>query len=504
MVALWLRPVLSALGVLVALQVPYLLLRRVFPRMFDRFVYQFWALAVAGLAFLSFAEALSTPPWIFDALAFAAVVLSVDLGWILIDRLLLDRQRDERGRPAIPQLIRDVGAWLLLAAVILLAGREFFEWDLSKLVVGSAVLSAVIGFALQDVLKNVFAGMALQTEQPFATGDWLEIDGEPRQVLGMTWRSTHLRNNLGIDFREPNANLTSAQVKNYGSGDEPSGLFIRVGTQYSYPPRLVKMSLEKAARSAPGVVEQPPPVALMIGFGDYAIEYELRFWTRDMHQISRIRDGVLSRVWYQLHRDGWKIPFPIRTVEYEPQERIADHKTAWRTQRARELFATVELFSGLPEQALSMLARVAKLEYYDAGERLVTEGETGDSLFVLQRGSVMISKAGTAIGTTAVALAILKEGDYFGEMSLLTGTPRSASVIAEGPVEVFVLDRDAVAPVLEKDPAIAEILSNRLAERLAATQARFEDREEELKRRREHAPDSLLVRIRTFFKLGSR
>ena len=483
---------------------PYLLLRRGFPRLFDRIRYQTWALVVAGLAFLAFADDLTLPTTLFGALAFAAAVLSVDLGWRLLDRFVLGRQRDDRGRPAIPQLIRDVGAWILLSAVVLIAGREFFHWDLSRLVVGSAVLSAVIGFALQDVLKNVFAGMALQTEQPFDTGDWLEVDGEARQVLGMTWRSTMMRNNLGVDFREPNANLTTARIKNYGSGLEPTGLYIRVGTHYGHPPRLVKMSLEKAARGAPGVVEKPPPAALMIGFGDHAIEYELRFWTRDVHQITRVRDGVLSRVWYQLHRDGWKIPYPIRTVEHEPAAEIAADKAAWRTSRAKQLLSTVELFSGLPEEALDQLSRAVKLEYYDAGERLVTEGETGDSLFVLARGSVMISKAGTAIGTTAVALAILKEGDYFGEMSLLTGTPRSASVVAEGPVEVFVLDREAFAPVLEQDPAIAEVLSKQLAERLAATQARFEDREEELKRRRENAPDSLLVRIRTFFKLGGR
>jgi len=504
MAAHWIRPILSALGVLVALQVPYLLLRRAFPRLLDRVRYQLWALAVSGLAFLSFADALTLPSWLFGALGFTAAVLSVDLGWRVVDRFLLDRQRDDRGRPAIPQLMRDVGAWLLLATAILLAGREFFEWDLSKLIVGSAVLSAIIGFALQDVLKNVFSGMALQTEQPFDTGDWLEVEGEPRQVIGMTWRATHMRNSLGVDFREPNANLTNARIKNHGSGIEPTGLFVRVGTHYGHPPRLVKLSLEKAARSAPGVVDQPAATALMIGFGDSAIQYEVRFWTRDVHQITRVRDGVLSRIWYQLHRDGWRIPYPIHTVEHEPLESIAADKKAWRARRAQALLATVELFSGLPEEVLEQLALAAKLEYYDAGERLVTEGETGDSLFVIQRGSVMISKAGTAIGTTAVALAILNEGDFFGEMSLLTGSPRSASVIAEGPVEVFVLDRNAVAPVLERDPAIAEVLSKRLAERLAATQARFEDREEELKRRRDHAPDSLLVRIRTFFKLGAR
>lgn len=502
MAAQLLQPLLSALGVLVALQVPYLLLRRGFPSLLDRIRYQLWALSIAALAFLAFGARLEIAPFAFAVAAFATTVLSVDLGWRLLDRFVLVRQRDDRGRPAIPQLIRDVGGWLLLVAVVLVAGREFFTWDLSRLVVGSAVLSAIVGFALQDVLKNVFSGMALQTEQPFDTGDWLEVEGEPRQVLGMNWRATHMRNSLGVDFREPNANLTNARIKNHGSGLEPTGLFVRVGAHYGHPPRLVKMSLERAAKSAPGVVDNPPPAALMVGFADNGIQYEVRFWTRDVHQITRVRDGVLSRIWYQMHRDGWKIPYPTRTVEHDSASHIARDKSAWRAHRAKELLATVELFSALPEEALDQLAAAAKLLYYDAGERLVTEGETGDSLFVIARGSVMISKAGTAIGTTAVALATLNEGDYFGEMSLLTGSPRSASVVAEGPVEVFVLDRDAVAPVLAQDHAIAEVLSKRLADRLAATQARFEDREEELKRRREHAPDSLLVRIRTFFKLG--
>lgn len=100
-------------------------------------------------------------------------------------------------------------------------------------------------------------------------------------------------------------------------------------------------------------------------------------------------------------------------------------------------------------------------------------------------------------------LATLGEGDYFGEMSLLTGEPRSASVVAEGPCETYVLARADLAPILESDPAVAETLSRVLAERTAATVARFEDRRSRGVEAAgvEREQESLLGRIRQLFKL---
>jgi hypothetical protein len=119
------------------------------------------------------------------------------------------------------------------------------------------VISAVLGFALQDVLKNVFAGLALQTEAPFDLGDWLLIDHDPRQVLEMSWRSTHLRNNLGINFREPNANLANREITNLGTGRVAMGFEVEVGVAYGAPPALVKRSLERAAASSALVAPEP-------------------------------------------------------------------------------------------------------------------------------------------------------------------------------------------------------------------------------------------------------
>lgn len=506
---LWLQPLLVALAVAAGLETIYLLLRRHLPRLFERVRYQLWVVAVAITAFLSAARSTSLlSPAVEGRLlagaGFVAVVLGIELLYLLADRFLLARRLDERGRPAIPQLVRDLGAWIAVAVGVVIGAAWFFDADPKGLALPSAVVSAVLGFALQDVLKNVFAGLALQTEQPFDIGDWIVLDGEARQVLEMSWRSTHLRNTLGVEFREPNANLVVAEIVNYGSGLRPVGLAVRVRVAYGAPPRLVKDSLVAAAHEAPGVVADPAPSALVVGFAESAVEYEVRFWTRGVDGIARLRDTVLSRIWYQLQRDGWTIPFPIRTVQVESARSIQADKRAWRTARAEALLARTDLFAALAPEVRSRLAEAAELGYYDAGERLVVEGQEGDSLMLLSRGSVSVTKAGDDLGTTSVSLAVLREGAYFGEMSLLTGAPRSATVTAEGAVEVFVLDREALEPILAADPAIAESLSKVLAERMAATAARFEDRREAARRTEVSDHQTLLRRIRSFFRLGHR
>src|SRR5580765_1884750 len=166
--------------------------------------------------------------------------------------------------------------------------------------------------------------------------------------------------------------------------------------------------------------------------------------------------------------------------------------------RKSELLATLPLFSELPRETCERLAAAARRQIFDDGEVLVSEGETGDSLFVLERGRVQVTKSGTTVGTSYVVLARLKPGDFFGEMSLLTGAPRSATIAAEGNCDVLVLDRAALGPLLAADPSMAEILSQSLAARLAATEAKLEDR----RGRKDDEPAvNLLHRIRAFFSL---
>jgi len=509
MTSAWLAPLLFTLAVVAGLELVALLLRREFPRFFERLRMQLWVIAVGLVALLSFARGTTLLPFGLDgpvlaAAGFLAVVLSLDLAYRVVDRFGFARRLDAAGRPAIPQLVRDLGAWVAVFAGIVLGGYWFLGFDLSAFALSSAAATAALGFALQDVLKNVFAGIALQTEQPFDLGDWLEVDGQARQVVEMSWRSTQLRDNLGVEYREPNANLVATRITRLGSGAVPVGFAVHVGVTYGSPPGRVKQSLERAARDAEGVLAEPAPQALVVGFGDSAVQYEVRYWTDRPQNVARVRDHVLTRIWYQLHRDGWTIPFPIRTVQIETQRRIAADKAGWRTSRAEDLIASSDLFSTLDPAVRRRLAAGARQLYFDDGERLVVEGDSGDSLILLSRGTVSVTKRPGDGRAGAITLAELGPGSYFGEMSLLTGAPRSATVSARGPVEVFVLDREALAPILDDDPAIAEILSQRLAERTAATDARLEEKRETERGGAGTDQVSLLRRIRGFFKLAGR
>jgi CRP-like cAMP-binding protein len=173
----------------------------------------------------------------------------------------------------------------------------------------------------------------------------------------------------------------------------------------------------------------------------------------------------------------------------------------WQQDRVESLLARVDLFAALPEEVRGRLARAAQHRYYDAGEALVREGDRDTSLFLLARGAVSVAKAAGEVGAERLQLATLGEGDYFGETSLLTGEPRSATVTAEEPCEAFVLGREDLAPILEQDPSVAETLSRVLAERTAATDARIEHRRGQMQQTVEEEEASLLQRIRRYFKL---
>ena len=163
------------------------------------------------------------------------------------------------------------------------------------------------------------------------------------------------------------------------------------------------------------------------------------------------------------------------------------------------MLAKVPLFSDLEPEIIGRLAQAAHVHHYDHREMLVHEGESGHSLFVLDRGRVSVTKASAGPGSSAVEIAQLGPGDFFGEMSLLTGAPRSATVSAEGGCEVLVVDQDALAPILQADPELVAKLGQALTDRAAQASAKLEDRRAQGRAAESQA--SLLRRIRDFFKL---
>jgi CRP-like cAMP-binding protein len=259
----------------------------------------------------------------------------------------------------------------------------------------------------------------------------------------------------------------------------------------------VKAVLSSAITGAEGVAAAPPPEVLVSRFAESAVEYDLRFWTRDIARVPVVRDAALSRAWYALRRAGLAIPFPQREVSLRHvPENLDEERLERRRVESFDALRNVETFRPLSDEQVRDLARHARLERYTAGEALVRQGEAGRSLFVVRTGDVRIEKAD---GSSTRELARLGPGSFFGEMSLLTGEPRSASVIALGEVEAVVVEKDAFATLLHDDGHLARALSEALAER-SRSQARVEtpaaDTTSPLA-----VTDGLLDRIQRFFGL---
>lgn len=498
----WSTPLLYGSGVFVTLELVYLLVRRALPRFRLRALYHLWALTLGLLTTLYVVDLNSAHPLRQAATAGAALLSSVVL-FILFDALVLQRPWAPNRPPMLPKLARDVLLMVLLVAVVLLVAKEILDQPLGAVLVSSTVLSAVVGLALQDVLKNVFAGMSLDIEKPVRRGDWLLLDGKtPVEVLDVTWRSMRLRTREGVEISEPNSNIASARLVNYGSGARSRAMTFRIGLPYEAPPTEVKRALIAAARSVPDALDKPPVQVFLESFDDHSICYYLRVWTHSISDMRGFKDRVNTRIWYQLKRRDLHVPFPIRTVHMHRADEMQDQDEKFARDRVVRLLSEVDLFRELKPNVIEELAAAAGRQNFDDGEVLVREGAPGDSLFVIKSGSAKVTKTGSEYGGD-VELAQLTFGDFFGERSLLTGEDRSASVTADGGCVVLRLSKEAVAPILAEDPTIAEALSRALAAREAETDAALESHRDRMRSPSvQQAERSLLGKIRSFFELA--
>jgi small-conductance mechanosensitive channel/CRP-like cAMP-binding protein len=383
---------------------------------------------------------------------------------------LLVRRLGGPGGVAIPRLALDIGRALAFIVVILLTLSLVLGVQLSSVVISSTILSAVIGLALQDLLKNVFAGIALQTERPFQVGHWVEINKQIGRVVEMSWRATRV---LTIDNNYiiyPNSTLAQAELINYTIGSPLQALHVQIGVGYGHPPNLVKRVLTDAALAVPDVCRAPPPSIKLVQYGDYSVTYDVKFWMADFDRYTDKRDAVMTSAWYHLRRAGIKLPFPIREVymhQVDPLTEADQHHA-----HIENLVATlrhVDLFKVLDPAELHELAEHASLRLYGAGEELARQGEAGDSFFIIREGRVRIDVAAKNNGSV-VTVNSLGPGEFFGELALLTGAPRGATVVAESDTETLVVAQQDLAPLLHANATLPERLGAVLEQRLAMNQ----------------------------------
>lgn len=392
--------------------------------------------------------------------------------------------REDRVPDRFPSILQDA---IVVGLLVVLATFVFPE----KLLTTSAVGAVVIGFALQDTLGNMFAGLAIQVEKPFLVGHWVKVGGFEGRVQEVTWRATKLRTKSGSLAVVPNNIVSRDAVTNYSEPALPNRLEVEVGATYLRPPNEVKAALREALAQAPVVLSDPPPDVLLVDFGSSAIVYRVRFWVSDFERDEAARDQVRSAIYYALDRHGIEIPWPIQ-VEYSRQERPAD--TPANAQARADVLRAVAVLAPLSDAERMTLAGASRERLFAGGEAIVREGDAGRSLFVIRDGAVRVS---VEPGDREVAR--LERGAYFGEMSMLTGDRRTATVTAVADCRVLEITDEVFRPIAEGNPGVIEQIGRLALDRRKGLQ---ETRDAAVAAHAQiETPVSLASRIRRFLRL---
>jgi CRP-like cAMP-binding protein len=381
-------------------------------------------------------------------------------------------------------LVFSIGFALLL--------RGLLSVHLTAVLATSALITAVIGLALQDTLGNLFARMALHLEKSLQVGDMVRVGDEVGFVEVLSWRAIRVRTLLDSIVLLPNSAAARERLEVFPrSSGAPIAYAMRIGLEYQTPPTKAMAVIRATAIGVPGVAAVPPPRVYVVNFADFSIVYELRVWLDDYSMFLPVETAVRERLWFALKRAGIAIPYPT-SVRFQ-------HVRPWQeppVPEAPPILDRVELFTPLTGDERQALRSHLVHFGFGPGEPVVEEGDLADSLFVVESGelSVLVRHGDGPI----VEVGTLGPGDAFGEMALLTGEPRAATVKAKTAASLYGIGKEALAPILKGNPGLAVEMSRLVEgrrvinEAMLATSARAGE---------PAAEESVLAKVARYFGL---
>jgi small-conductance mechanosensitive channel/CRP-like cAMP-binding protein len=460
-------------------------------------IYQLFCLAIAFYAALA---AYGVHPEWEGHLGSMLVLLGTGVFITLLNRYLWDYYFETRRGTVIPRLLREfVAAVIFLAALLLVLSIGYHaETELKGLLAGSGVAAIVLAFGMQNLLSSIVAGASLQIRPPYKLGDWLKVGEHIGEVVEIGWGDTRLRTTDAVSIEIPNNKMVNETIINLSSPTALHAMRVSVGADYAVPPNRVKDALRRAASRAEGIELSPPPKAYLKEFGDSAITYEVKFWMTTHATYNDVCDAIRTNIWYEFRRRKINIPFPMRTLQLERKPVAASQAQAQKA--AAAILRSEPLFACLSEEQIGGLLHNAEINQFGRGEAIIEEATEGESMFILLRGSAQVS---VSKGGALIRVGVLREGDCFGEMSLLTGEPRTATVRAENDCEVLEISKGVMGELLRSSPQCLTELSGLLARRKLETEGLVKEAaapEDNAEKEREYAA-SFLRRVRSFFEL---
>lgn len=439
--------------------------------------------------------------WVRWTSLFVESVAIINLASVFLFDIALDVVRLKP-----PRILRDllVALTYIVVAITLLSRSGV---NLTGLITASALITAAIGFSLQDTLGNVMGGMALQMERTIGVGDWVRVDQHEGQVKEIRWRQTSIETRNWDTVVIPNSALMKGQVVLLGrrtGAPRQHRQWVYFNVDFRYEPTRVIDTVTAAlcAEPIPNIAREPAPHCLMLDFKESYAYYAARYWLTDLALTDPTDSVVRTRIFAALNRAGIPLSIPAQSLFItEEDETRRRRKQEEEVKERVDALQSVELFNPLTDEELREVAEHLSVAPFVRGEALTKQGAQAHWLYIMTKGDAEVRVAVDGSSLTK-HVATLHAGNFFGEMGMMTGEPRAATVIAETDVECYRLDKDSLNDILRRRPELAEDISHILARRRVELEAVLEGLNEEAKRlRMSHAQGDFLRRIRKFFTL---
>jgi small-conductance mechanosensitive channel len=417
--------------------------------------------------------------WMVLAIAILRALADVIFGTIF-------RRRKGYEAPTLIRNIFSIVAYILSFVIIF---KSFYpNVGLGALFTTSAVLGAIIGLALQDTLGNFFAGISLHADKPFQVGDVLTVGQRTGVVESISWRAVKIRTFSNHIVLASHTSVSKEAIE-VCPRDNLNARIVFFNTLYTDSPAKTIHIVREAVREADNVSPKITPVVRIRNLGESGVEYEVKYWLIDYAKYNDTDALVRQRIWYAFRRARLNFAFPTRTLHVERKSKIDAAQTDGSG--FIERLSAVDIFAPLSLEEMAQLAASSASHIFAPGEIVIRAGDEGSSMFVVHNGRVSVQISDNGKPRT---VAVLNEGDFFGEMALFTGEPRTANVLSLEETEVLEIGYQAMKHLFDTNPDLVDSLSHIIAERRVGLTAKPENAEDG-----EEESEGIIASIKRFF-----
>lgn len=406
----------------------------------------------------------------------------------------------------LPSILADVIVFITYLIWIMMQ-LHFVGLDLEGIVTTSAVLTAIIAFSMKDTLGNLLGGIALQWDHSLKCGDWIQINDIEGKVVDIRWRAIFVETRDWETVVIPNSMMMMNSFKVLGERiGEPIQWrrWIKFNIDYKVPPAKVIKIAEDAIRTAdiPNLSRTPSPNCLFMNYETSYGYYALRYWLTDLAADAPTDSLVRTHIFSALERAGISPALSKQqlylTKENDKHEAIENEK---EIKHRISILKKLNLFSSFKTDELHHIANELIYTPFSRAETITRHGDIDHWLYIIITGTAGVYLKNQA-GLTEQAFT-LKHGDIFGEMGLMTGEPRAATVIAEDEMICYRLNKHGFSDVVHTRPEIIEEISHVLVEHknaLNQTRQKLDSKSELLKNKKHRL--ELISRIRNFIGIN--